>query len=733
MEFFVTAFLIVLHTLFFGAGLAWWIMPRPWQRWWPVLAPLAGWTLQSLAVWLGTYAGGHGTNSYAWASELVPAALLAGAIWRARGRLVGDVVRLRWLWLAMLVVGALLVWPMVRVTRDGPLTTVALGSCDAADYAAGARVFQEFAHGDRGGMLGQTEVVNVASADNFYDFWLRLNHFTPSALMAHHASILGRQPHELVGLVTLSILILSLPMVFWLARAGLRLSAGWALGVALVYGLSPLSWYAVWQVAPGQLLAAQGIAALTWAGVVWWRGRVDTRRGLAWAGVLATAYGLLLGSYNFILLVCLAPAVMYAGGVTLRSGQWRRLAGWGVGMLAPLALAAVIFWERTVGLVERFLLFAQYDFGWRIPALTPEGWLGFVSTAGLEPLHGWGRWVALALVLGWWGAACVWAWRRRPAQAWLAASLLVPMAVGYFYLQWRGLTLGTNASYDAYKLLCVFFPGVLAALALGATLPRQWQRVSLVLGLAVFVGQGLSVDRFWAQVKAAPQIVTAELAGLQTVERDEAVASINMLLPDFWERLWADAFLLRKPQYFATHTYEGRLPTALRGEWDLNGRLLQIRLPDAADYREINSDFSLVRVASRHAIRARLGAGWYDTESLARKRTMWRWASPGAELVVENPHAWPLRIDARLHGRSRVAGDVQVCVGEQPVQVLHFVPEYTWQTLAPVVIPPGGATLRFQPVVPLAPIPGDGRALMFAAYGIELRVLADETAAPAQP
>jgi hypothetical protein len=205
--------------------------------------------------------------------------------------LVGDVVRLRWLWLAMLVVGALLVWPMVRVTRDGPLTTVALGSCDAADYAAGARVFQEFAHGDRGGMLGQTEVVNVASADNFYDFWLRLNHFTPSALMAHHASILGRQPHELVGLVTLSILILSLPMVFWLARAGLRLSAGWALGVALVYGLSPLSWYAVWQVAPGQLLAAQGIAALTWAGVVWWRGRVDTRRGLAWAGVLATAYG----------------------------------------------------------------------------------------------------------------------------------------------------------------------------------------------------------------------------------------------------------------------------------------------------------------------------------------------------------------------------------------------------------------------------------------------------------
>ena len=67
------------------------------------------------------------------------------------------------------------------------LTSFSLGSCDAADYAAGARVFREFASGDRDGFMGLTEVVRILSVDNFYDYWVRLNHFTPSAIAALNA------------------------------------------------------------------------------------------------------------------------------------------------------------------------------------------------------------------------------------------------------------------------------------------------------------------------------------------------------------------------------------------------------------------------------------------------------------------------------------------------------------------------------------------------------------------
>mgnify|MGYP003343588293 CR=1 FL=1 len=45
----------------------------------------------------------------------------------------------------------------------------------------------------------------------------------------------------------------------------------------------------------------------------------------------------------------------------------------------------------------------------------------------------------------------------RPGRAFLALSFSVPVLVGYGYLLLRGARLGTNASYDAYKLLSVFY------------------------------------------------------------------------------------------------------------------------------------------------------------------------------------------------------------------------------------------------------------------------------------
>mgnify|MGYP003377541117 CR=1 FL=1 len=94
------------------------------------------------------------------------------------------------------VAGALAALVLPFAFASTSLTTFSLGSCDAADYSAGARVLQEFARGDRAGYLGLVEVVRVHSVDNFFDYWLRLNHFTPSALIAFHASIFALAPHE---------------------------------------------------------------------------------------------------------------------------------------------------------------------------------------------------------------------------------------------------------------------------------------------------------------------------------------------------------------------------------------------------------------------------------------------------------------------------------------------------------------------------------------------------------
>jgi hypothetical protein len=133
---------------------------------------------------------------------------------------------------------------------------VSLGSCDAADYAAGARVLTEFARADRAGFLGLTEVVAVHSVDNFFDYWIRLNHFTPSALMALNGVVLDCAPHELATLMTSVLLAGALPVVFWVSRAVIGYSGGVSLIVAGLFGISPITWYAVAHVSPGQLLAS---------------------------------------------------------------------------------------------------------------------------------------------------------------------------------------------------------------------------------------------------------------------------------------------------------------------------------------------------------------------------------------------------------------------------------------------------------------------------------------------
>src|SRR5882757_9684069 len=137
MMFFVVALGLLVHVLFWGVGLAALAMPRPWRRFWPVLTMVAGFTLQSLVVWLGAYANLRGTNSYAWASEVVPLVLLAVALVR-RGvkQLISDASRFGVLAAVMTGGLLLLVLPMAIASRG--LTTTSLGSCDAADYAAGA-------------------------------------------------------------------------------------------------------------------------------------------------------------------------------------------------------------------------------------------------------------------------------------------------------------------------------------------------------------------------------------------------------------------------------------------------------------------------------------------------------------------------------------------------------------------------------------------------------------------
>lgn len=723
MFYFAVGFAVWLHVFGWGAGLAVLAMPKQWRAFWPLLAWPAGFAFQSLVVWLAVYAGLPGTNSYAWWVEAIPLVLAVVAL-RIHGatRLRRELTRLAGLWILMAANLTVLLLPLAAVTRG--LNTLSLGSQDAPDYAAGARVLMEFAHSDRRGFLGLTEVVRVMSVDNFFDFWLRLNHFTPSALIAFNGTILHCLPHELTGIMTVLLLTCSLPAVFLVARVVLGYGPGVSLWVAALYGFSPVTWHAVYHLAMGQLLAAPAIALLTWAGIALWRGHLSAHRAAMFVGVLSIAYVLLLGSYNFILLVCLAPALAYAGMDGLRRRAWGKLGMWIYVMLAPAGVCGLVFWPRLAGLGERFALFHAFNFGWRIPVLTPEGWLGFVATYQLQAFSNPWRSGAAALVVIALAVALTQAARRRRRAPYVAVCLIIPALIGYFFLQWRGLE-RPNASYDAYKILAVFFPCLLAALVFWAAWGLRGGRAARIaaqIGMVVVLAGTLRADWLFAKRLETPPLgVSRELIQLSRLEQDPAIHSLNVLISDGWSRLWANGFLLRIPQYFATHTYEGRLNTRLRGEWDLTGGVTDISLPKNGS-RRLGPHYSLVDTRSPYFFRVRFGRGWHELEQPFGLPEQWRWTRREAALHLFNPQSTPLTMEVEAKLRTLRPQGLQLWLNGQLWTTLQVGTKPEEIRLPGLNLPHGESILEFRAAESADSPAGDSRELGFAFYRIGFTV-----------
>lgn len=713
---FPVACALLLHVLFWGAGAAMLTMPSRWRRFWPVLVVPAGFALQSAVVWAGAHTELRGTNAYGMWTEVIPGGLLIFALARNGIRRTWDEVgRLGLVWALVAGCLGLLVLPVAVASRS--LTTISLGSCDAADYAAGARVLMEFARTDREGLLGLTEVVRVQSVDNFFDYWIRLNHFTPSALIALNGTVLGCAPHEITSLFTAVLLAGLLPVVFWIARAVVGHSGGVSLIIAGLFGLSPVPWYAFAHVAAGQLLAAQAVALLTWCGVALWRMRLDWRRGLGFAAVLEIGFWLILGSYNFFVLVCLVPAVAYAGGLAVWRGAWRKLAGWIAAVALPLLLCVGLFWERVAGLAERFSLLRTYDFGWRVPALSAEGWLGMVRGPDLEAWDAFGlRWVLCA------GAVGLLAWvflrevNRRRRAVWTVCALTLPVLVPYLALQARGAMLGTNASYDAYKVFAVFQPVLLPALCWWASLRysrrlHEWLLVSAAGAVVVFFNV-LACGLFIWNLSAPPLRVDGQLVQLRRVEAMDDVKSVNLMFAerDMWARLWASVFLLRKEQYFPSDTYEARWSTPLRGVWDLEADLVALQLPEGSS-RQITPRYSLTDTRHPGFLRISVRDGWHPGED-GGAAGRWRWTKGDATLQVDNPHSYALKLTFALDGWSpgpatlTLTGAASGGQGGASLDNRRGVVGFP-----PVLVPPGSSQLALKVSRPPTTVPGDPRPL----------------------
>lgn len=727
MLYYLTAAGLLAHTFFWGAGLSGLVLPREWRHWWWVFAPGMGLALQSAVVWAGAHTPLAGAAVYARWSEAIPLTLLVALSlrrenrcwWRTEMKLPAVAGLLA----VMLVAGWMLIRPMAQ---PGPgLTASSLGSCDHADYAAGARVLQEFSKDDRTGFLGLSEVTQVRSAEFFFDFWLRLNHFTPSALLAHNAAVFGIEAYRLVSVSAAVLVLLNLPVLLFLARTTLGIRGGWLVGLVLLYALSPFNAYAVHHGALGQIYAVQGIGLLTVAVFGASQAAHQGRNVWSFLPLFLAAFWLLAGSYNFILSVCLAPAGAWLAAELWIRRQWRAIGQILAVLSVALTLCVTFFWGRFDGLIERFSLFEQYNFGWVVPLLSPEGWLGILKDQGLNAWPTVARVLLSVVVIGLWLAGLSILWRRQKARALAALALVLPVLVGWGLLAWES-QVRANASYDAFKIFSVFYPGLLVGLCcwLPATTAGRRSVRRVVAGLlTLLVGTNLAVSFDFHRAMAQPPLrADRGLAEVGKLEQEPRVASVNMLIEDYWSRLWANAFLLKKPQYFLTHTYEGRLNTALKGEWNLSDSVLHVLPLHAEDRIVINARFHAERVAAPGFVQASFADGWYAEETGGGQR--WRWSEGNGNIVLTNPATVPVRAILRLEVRGVSRRQLEVRLDQNVIAARELDGSAQSVISHEFLILPGRTVLTLASDADIGPNPADSRRLAVALYGFELRALA---------
>ena len=725
MIWYVAGLVWVIQILFWGLGLTLLCSPPRWRRFWPAFCAPAGLALQSLVVWIGAHTLLRGTDSYAVASQVIPAGLLLGAWWHLRRR--GGTWRLvtgtrRWWAVALLMAISLSlqVYPLTK--PPGRLTSAALGSCDSADYAAGARVFKEFARNDRSGFIGNPDIARSLPVDNFFDFWLRINHFSPSAVIALNASLSGRRPYELTTLLGIVLLTLHLPGVFWLARSAFRFRPPGSVAVTAIYGFSPIMYYTVYQTALGQLMAAQAVALLTWAGWQAFRG-AKTRRLATWSGLLLVGDWLLFGSYNFFILFAYLPLLAYVGMRTLRTRDWNAAWRWLALIVSNLGVCAVLFPDRVLSIVERFRLFNQTAFGWSIPGFWPSGWYGaFANVRVLSPVEAmWGTVVAGVGL----STALVASLRQTARGRWRASALAlcctVPILLGYWYLLRADRLRFDHSSYDAFKLFTVFYPGILVALCLSLRGPHTggpW-RLAAVGWWAVLLGVNVACAwQFNLAVRRAPLIVDPDLAALSEIERMPAVGSVNVLVAQTWTELWANCFLLHKKQYFDVATYEGRAVTARRGQWDLTDRLVSARVGASKDLLKTNRTFALCPHQNDPVLEVKLGAGWNPTEHV--RGETWCWGEDLPTIRVDHPRPETLPATLSFSVYSRGERHLRLTVGGQVLWEGVTGPTVRSVDGLPLLLPPGETLVRFE--TPEAPdrAPDDARRLTFRLSRLQI-------------
>ena len=450
---------------------------------------------------------------------------------------------------------------------SGRALAMAMSNLDIAELAVVSRYLQEFVPNTQEGFMGQTGHLMWTCRD----VW-----FGPSAIVAIISSLIHAGPYQLQSLVMDIVAVQAVVFVYLMAKLILDFRSLGATVLAILYAISPVPLFTIWQSFGGQMFAISLMLALF---LVQTYNLKDAGPYGSLVRCFTTTVILLSGiilSYHFMLPISGMLLAGYFVCFAIFSRQWKRARNGGLLLIAAYLICAALNPMRIKSLVDSLAMLNGNN-GWFIPWLSPDVILGanaatlFVGIGDLNDRAVWAAIAALPLLLTSWHLI------RTPQAIWARSFLLglaVPAILAGFWFAYSGQQNGLWGSYRSFKITASFSALTLLSGAI-AFRGCSWgnRRLLAVVATSLVV---ITASASWTSMRELARFTQEhafppdpELSALKKIEAMPFVKGINVMDADNFSLLWTNYFTLKIRQVYQRFPYGGRPVGLLNQEYSL--------------------------------------------------------------------------------------------------------------------------------------------------------------------
>lgn len=722
------SWLILLVT---GLPLCLRILPLNLRRHGLLFAPVVGFSVVTFVSYYLFRLGIGGTGTYAWPLFFVSItglSLQLGFSARARSDLRAALNVESFSVLVLLALGLVMINAPFYAASGGRALAGSMSNLDIAELAVVSRFLQEFPPHASIGFLGQSSHLVTTCRD----IW-----FGPSIIVAWIGSLIHAAPFQLQMIVMSVIAIQAVGFIYVLARAALNFGAPSAALIAVIYLLSPVPLFTVWQSFGGQMIATALMLALFTVQISSFKNReidaADSRRNIPISVLLLS--GIIL-SYHFMVPISGLVLGGFMFGALVFSSDRKyvfKTAGY---LVLAYGLCGILNPYRVVAFIGSIAMLTGSN-GWFIPWLGPDILAG--NNAGLAfltatPLTH--RSVALALI----GLAflpVIWRMVRENTNAILRSfctGMVLPtfaLGLAFAYMDIKDGQLG---GYRSFKITACFSGLTILAAAAGFQgVSWRTHRLRFALGLATaavtLLLSARSAKELAVFTREHAVLPVREIQALQEVETMPSVNGINVMDADNFSLLWTNYFTLRVRQVYQRFPYTGRPVGFLKEPFTLTKDMKVARAAGYTDDifsvegREIKKVYplgpwyKLCEATESQDISVTPGDGWWPSEATHR----WSGSKGSLSSVYVDAKTSGVRVFVEAtFNELRPNNHLTARVNGRAIGLEHSL---TRLRTDPFVLQPGRNVIEFETSLsPSQPTSWDPRTLNIAWVSVAVRL-----------